>query len=122
MTTKKKKSRFGDQLRKTMRDERGDLDERFERADVALGSSSSRKEGSPKTHRKKVVRDTFSMPENDYALIEEIRERLIKDHAIVRNKSEILRAGLKVLQTLNSGELLDAAEKVELLKPGRRPK
>lgn len=122
MSSKKKTNRFRGKLRKTMSDEKGDVEERFSRADVALGSAQNEVKSSKAGTRKKVIRDNFSMPENDYALIEEIRERLIKDHAIVRNKSEILRAGLKVLQTLNSGELLDAAEKVELLKPGRRPK
>ena len=119
MTSKKRSNRFRDRLKKTVSEEKRDVAERFSRAEVALGEAESKTRSRPNKPRKTVVRDTFSMPEEDYAIIEEIRQRLIRQHAVVKNKSEVLRAGLKLLQTLDSETLLDAAEEVESLKPGR---
>lgn len=119
MSPKKKTNRFRSKLQKTMSDEKGDVEERFSRADVALGGTQN-KAASPKASiRKKVIRDNFSMPEEDYTLIEEIRQRLIREHAVVKNKSEVLRAGLKLLQSLDTESLLEAADEVVALKPGR---
>ena len=117
--TKKKKPRFRDQLAKTLQAERGDVNERFARAEVALGEAQPSSRAPRRKARAKVVRDTFSMPEDDYGIIEEVRQRLIREHATVKNKSEVLRAGLRLLQTLDSEDLLQAAEDVVSLKPGR---
>ena len=75
---------------------------------------------SVRTTPKKVVRDNFSMPAQDYALIEEMRERLIRDHNLARNKSEVLRAGLLALAGMNRSELAEAIARVQVLKPGRK--
>ena len=120
MTSKKRSNRFRERLKKTVSEEKRDVAERFSRAEVALGDSQPEAgRHKKKKRRKTVVRDTFSLPEEDYAIIEEIRQRLIREHAIVKNKSEVLRAGLKLLQALDSETLLEVAEQVESLKPGR---
>ena len=51
--------------------------------------------------RAKLVRDGFTMPEGDYALIAELKHRLhdVKHEA---KKSELLRAGLQALALLLS--------------------
>ena len=121
MSSKKKTNRFRGKLRKTMSDEKGDVEERFSRADVALGSTQNEAKSSKAGTRKKVIRDNFSMPEEDYALIEEIRRRLLKEHAVARNKSEVLRAGLLALAEMSSSELAGAIDRVAVLKPGRKP-
>ena len=120
MSSKKKTNRFRGKLRKTMSDEKGDVEERFSRADVALGSGQNEAKSSKAGARKKVIRDNFSMPAEDYALIEEIRQRLIREHAVVRNKSEVLRAGLRALAEMSSQEILEASDRVKQLKPGRK--
>ena len=119
MSSKKKTNRFRGKLRKTMTDEKGDVEERFSRADVALGSGQNEAKSSKAGTRNTVIRDNFSMPEEDYALIEEIRQRLLRESAVAKNKSEVLRAGLRLLQRLDPGALLEAAEDVKSLKPGR---
>lgn len=119
MSQKKKTGRFLDKLQKTMTDEKSDVEERFSRADVALGRAKSESKSVQTSPRKTVIRDNFSMPEEDYALIEEIRQRLLRESAVAKNKSEVLRAGLKLLQRLDSEALLEAAEDVRPLKPGR---
>ena len=109
-------------LAKSMQDENAAVDERFERADSILGSKGSYllpRYARPQ-HVKKVpvIRDTFSFPEFDYALLSELRAALLKNgHSI--SKSELVRAGLKTLAQMKPGELLKTARAVEKLKPGR---
>lgn len=67
-----------------------------------------------------LIRDTFSMPATDHAMIAEIRQLLIEEHALVLNKSEILRAGLHALRDFSPSARLRVAKSIETLKPGRK--
>jgi hypothetical protein len=95
---------------------------RFERAETALGSkraaskSKAQENGAPKAD--KVIRDSFTMPATDYASIDRIKRRAMKS-GIGTNKSEILRAGLSVLDRMPDKELLKVFEKLPKVKPGR---
>ena len=120
MSSTKKTNRFRGKLQQTLTDEKDSVEERFSRADVALGSAPHKAKSSGADTGKKVIRDNFSMPEEDYALIEEIRQRLLKEHAVARNKSEVLRAGLLALGKMSSSELAVAIDRVRALKPGRK--
>lgn len=66
----------------------------------------------------KVIRDSFTMPTEDYQLITIIRERCLKQ-GIVLNKSETLRAGLLTLFSLPDAELIEAVNSVKKVKSGR---
>lgn len=68
---------------------------------------------------KTVIRDSFSFPEEDYALIATLQNRLLALRRMT-TKSEILRAGLKALLGMEDDELLAAIERVERLKVGRK--
>lgn len=68
--------------------------------------------------RKPVVRDTFSFPEEDYALIGTLRDRLM-GAGVAATKSELLRLGLLTLAELSGPELAEAYARVRKLKPGR---
>ena len=106
-------------LKSSLQAEDQTLDDRFAKADVALGQSkTSNRKKAPKTQQ--VVRDTFSMPQDDHQLIQELRQQLIHEHSVVLNKSEILRAGLHALRDLPAGKRLAAARSIETLKPGRK--
>ncbi|NDY95050.1 hypothetical protein [Wenzhouxiangella limi] len=120
MSTEGKKSRFRDRIDKTLAEERDAVQERFSKADIALGNREKENTRRKNAPAKKVVRDNFSMPEEDYALIEEIRQRLIREHALARNKSEVLRAGLIALTRMDSADLAEAISQVVILKPGRK--
>jgi len=71
--------------------------------------------------RARLVRDGFTMPEADYALIAELKHRL---HDVRREakKSELLRAGLQALALLDAAELAAALDRLEPVKTGRPPK
>jgi len=71
--------------------------------------------------RAKLVRDGFTMPEADYALIAELKHRLHAAHREAK-KSELLRAGLQALALLDARELAAALDRLEPVKTGRPPK
>lgn len=71
-----------------------------------------------KEHKKKVVRDSFTMPQNEYAKIAEIKDICLKAKLHVK-KSEVLRAGLKLLAALNATQLKLALGSLEKIKTGR---
>lgn len=68
--------------------------------------------------RAKLVRDGFTMPEADYALFKELKNRL---HGVKREakKSELLRAGLQALALLDARSLAAALDRLEPVKTGR---
>ncbi len=68
--------------------------------------------------RAKVVRDTFSFPQDDYQLIKAIQDRLI-GAGVVATKSEVLRLGLRTLEQLETRALTDGFGQIKKLKPGR---
>ena len=69
----------------------------------------------------KVVRDSFTMPQNDYALIAELKEKAINGGVHVK-KSELLRAGLRLLAKSNAAQLKRAVAGLEKIKTGRPKK
>lgn len=74
-----------------------------------------------KEHKLKVVRDSFTMPQNEYRQIAEIKAICLKAKLHVK-KSEVLRAGLKVLAKLNAAQLKSVLRGLEKIKTGRPKK
>lgn len=66
-----------------------------------------------------VVRDTFSMPHQDHAVIETLRNRAAREGRI-SNKSEVVRAALRLLETLPAAGLVAHLGSLERVKPGRK--
>lgn len=95
---------------------------RFEKAESALGGKRSASRPEPKVNgaakADKVIRDSFTMPTTDYESIGRIKLRAMKG-GFGTNKSEILRAGLAVLDQMTDKELLRVFEKLPKVKPGR---
>lgn len=74
-----------------------------------------------KAKKPKLVRDSFTFPESDYALIAALKQRALNaGHEI--KKSEVLRAGLAALTAMAGPELLKALAEVERIKIGRPKK
>ncbi|MCC5638759.1 hypothetical protein LC593_23590 [Nostoc sp. CHAB 5844] len=66
----------------------------------------------------KVIRDSFTLPSGDYELITTIRQRCLMS-AVNVTKSEVIRAGLHILQSLSDEELVQAINSLEKVKTGR---
>ncbi len=103
---------------------------RFEKAESLLGDSaeltSQPKVASATDERKekkqvkpeKVIRDSFTLPSEDYELIAAIRQRCLNS-ALNVNKSEVIRAGLHFLNKVSDEELMQVFEGLEKIKTGR---
>jgi hypothetical protein len=74
-----------------------------------------------KEHKVKVVRDSFTMPQSEYQKIAEIKAACLKAKMHVK-KSEVLRAGLKLLAGLNAAKLKLVLSGLEKIKTGRPKK
>lgn len=74
-----------------------------------------------KAKKPKLVRDSFTFPEADYALIAGLKLRALSQ-GMEFKKSEILRAGLVALQALSDADLLKVLSTVERIKTGRPAK
>ena len=74
-----------------------------------------------KKNKIKVVRDSFTMPQNDYAKIGELKQVCLKA-GIHAKKSELLRAGLHALCKLSASQLKQAVMQMEQIKTGRPKK
>lgn len=66
----------------------------------------------------KLVRDSFTIPKDEYAVIETLKQRA-DSLAQPAKKSELLRAGLKVLAGLSDVALRNALKAVPSIKTGR---
>lgn len=69
----------------------------------------------------KLVRDSFTMPASDFALIAVLKDRALGFKRPTK-KSELLRAGLQALAGLNTASLQAALNALAPLKPGRPKK
>jgi hypothetical protein len=71
--------------------------------------------------KEKVVRDSFTMPKSDYEKIAALKQKCL-DVGVSVKKSEVLRAGLLLLEGATSKRLLAAISAVEAVKTGRPSK
>jgi hypothetical protein len=71
--------------------------------------------------RAKLVRDGFTMPADDFALIAALKLRALSAGREAR-KSELLRAGLHALSALEAPALLAALGRLQPVKTGRPKK
>jgi hypothetical protein len=76
---------------------------------------------TPSPAPEKVIRDGFTMPADDYALIAKLQATGLEVGLAV-SKSEVLRAGLHALTALSPDDLRQVFAALEKVKPGRPPK
>ena len=71
-----------------------------------------------KAKKPKLVRDSFTIPKAEYAVIETLKERTARLSTPAK-KSELLRAGLKLLSQLDDATLQKAMQSIPAIKTGR---
>jgi len=72
----------------------------------------------PKPPKVRLVRDSFTMPETDFALVAVLKARALGDGRVAK-KSELLRAGLQMLSQQDTAGLLAALKRLQPIKTGR---
>jgi hypothetical protein len=84
--------------------------------------AKAKKAGKPaKVKKPKLVRDSFTMPDGEYALIAALKKRCL-DAGVSVKKSEILRAAVANLAKLSDASVLAAVRRLEVIKTGRPAK
>ena len=71
-----------------------------------------------KAKKVKVVRDSFTMPETEYAAFAEVKKRCLSSGFSVK-KSELLRVGMALIRTLDAEALKTWVESLPSVKAGR---
>jgi hypothetical protein len=80
------------------------------------------KAGKPaKAKKAKLVRDSFTMPEAEYALIATLKKRCL-NAGVSAKKSEILRAAVASLAKSSDASIVAAVRRLEVIKTGRPAK
>jgi hypothetical protein len=74
-----------------------------------------------KPRKPKLVRDSFTMPADEYAVLGEVKKACLKAGVAVK-KSELLRVGVALIRKLDAAALKGALEALPVLKAGRPKK
>lgn len=74
-----------------------------------------------KAKKIRLVRDSFTMPEAEHAQIAALKKRCLA-LGVAARKSELLRAAVAHLATLDDQAVVVALERLEAVKTGRPPK
>jgi hypothetical protein len=74
-----------------------------------------------KPKKAKLVRDSFTMPENEYQIIGEIKKACIEAGFSIK-KSELLRVGVALLQKMTPAQIQESLADLPALKAGRPKK
>jgi hypothetical protein len=85
---------------------------------VAVPKAALPKAEPIKLKKPKLVRDSFTIPKDEYAVIESLKIRAGKLGLSVK-KSELLRAGIKAIATMSDIQFKAALSNVPTLKTGR---
>jgi len=84
-------------------------------------AKASKLEKALKAKKVKLVRDSYAMPETEYAAIAALKKRLSVLGGEFK-KSELLRGGIALLANLNDADLQAAMARIERIKTGRPAK
>ncbi|HSR02876.1 MAG TPA: hypothetical protein VLM20_08790 [Methylophilaceae bacterium] len=91
----------------------------------SIGNNATQKQLSPTTtiklDKKKMERDSFTMPKEEYAQFSALKKRL-EVLGQPAKKSELLRAGIKLLTNMTDVQLKEAMLSVPVIKTGRPKK
>jgi len=84
-------------------------------------AKADRTEKADKPRKPKMVRDSFTIPKAEYAVIDTLKQRSAKAGSPAK-KSELLRAGIKALESMGDAAFLAAIRAVPAIKTGRPAK
>ncbi|MFA6041194.1 MAG: hypothetical protein WC733_06805 [Methylophilus sp.] len=88
---------------------------------VSIVVESKKDDKKHKPEKVKMERDSFTMPKDEYALLTQLKMRLnAMGHPV--KKSELLRAGVKLLASMNDASLKETMLAVPVIKTGRPKK
>ena len=93
--------------------------EKVEKIEKPVKAEKIEKAAKPK--KVKQVRDSFTMPENEYAVLAQVKKSCLKAGVEIK-KSDLLRIGVSLIKNLKIAELKDILAGLTPLKVGRPKK
>lgn len=90
-------------------------------ADTAKPAKTAKADKAEKPRKPKLVRDSFTIPKDEYAVLDLLKERAAKLGRPTK-KSEVLRAGVQALAAMTDSAFLASVGSVPALKTGRPAK
>lgn len=87
----------------------------------AKAEKAEKADKADKSKKPKLVRDSFTIPKAEYTVLDSLKERAARGGCPAR-KSELLRAGIKVLAGMDDASFLAAMKQVPTIKTGRPAK
>lgn len=91
------------------------------KADVKKIKAEAKADKSDKPRKPKLVRDSFTMPADEYAVLGDVKKACLKAGMDVK-KSELLRVGVALIRQLDLTKLKGALAALPVLKAGRPKK
>lgn len=88
---------------------------------VAAPKPVAKPEVKEKLRKVKLVRDSFTMPEAEYAVLGDVKKACLKAGIEVK-KSELLRVGVALIRQLDTARLKEILASLPTLKAGRPKK
>jgi hypothetical protein len=85
---------------------------------VAKAAAAALKAAPEPAPRPKLVRDSFTMPEEEYAVLAEVKKTCLKAGVEIK-KSELLRIGVALVRQLDLASLQSVLASLPQLKTGR---
>jgi len=120
-TRSTKKSKLGKQALPAVKTGNGGKQKRLAKVLPVIDEATSPKKQTLTTERVKLVRDSFTMPVEDFDLIADLKSRALEFKRPTK-KSELLRAGLQQLAALDEVHLRAALAALRPLPTGRPKK
>lgn len=95
------------------------IDERFEKASSFLGDDNINKEKNVKKQKKiKLVTSTFSVPEDEYAVVLRTIKTLLSHDTIIK-QTEVFRIALHLLSKTTKEEIYEAYNNLRKISAGK---
>lgn len=87
----------------------------------AAAAAAAKEPKADKPRKPKLVRDSFTIPKTEYAVLEQLKLRAARLGRPAK-KSEVLRAGVKALAAMEDAAFLSTVGAVPAVKTGRPAK
>jgi hypothetical protein len=88
---------------------------------ILSADTAEKKKDKPRVKKQKLVRDSFTMPEEEYAALGEMKKACLRDGVEVK-KSELLRVAVSLLRKMDVPQLQQALAELTPVKAGRPSK
>lgn len=118
----KKRDKIADKLKASLEEEKKAAKSKLNSLEAKLAKADAifkpQDEPAPKKVKPKTIRDTFTFPEDEYELIDQLIDRALTLKKRV-NKSYLVRSGLRALLELSDKDFIRTLESMRKVKIGR---